>query len=436
MTVEHSIAAWWRHRWAIGLGLAIATGAAFRLIWLRDMEYKSDEVWTFTHVQSFWKTYFPWPIGMGSSAGVANAGMSLWVFIALSSFVPLDDPVALARAVALLNIVAILLLAIFALKVVEPAEREPWLWSVALVSVNHFAVLFSRKIWPPDVLAIFTLAMLWAWWYRQRWWGAFFWGLLGVMLGQIQLGGLYFCAAFASCTAIFDYRSVPWSAWLKGTIAGSVPMVPWLIVVMFNLHNLRVFGLQDVHAATGIDLQSTFVYHWIDLALGADLRYALDGSFDDFLAYPTLGDTRLHLGAALLAADVSLFAIILARLAVRTWTQPSLAIDLLFGVRTTTALALFAALWGFGLGVTTALLPMYLHYFVIAFSLPMLWLARLERAPSVSGGRSSDSGRLILGSLVLVQACLTISFLSFVHETRVIKGDYGVVYDAQSHPSK
>src|SRR5262249_6369744 len=158
--------------------------------------------------QAFWKTHHLLLIGMPSSAGLPNSGMSFWVFLAMSSILTLGDPLALARAVQLMNVVAILLLATFALKGVERSEREPWLWSVALVSVNPLAVLVSRKIWPPDALSIFTVAMLVGWWYRRRWWGAFVWGVVGALLGQIQLGGFFFSAAFVGCTLLFDRHSV------------------------------------------------------------------------------------------------------------------------------------------------------------------------------------------------------------------------------------
>jgi len=62
--------------------------------------------------------------------------MSFWVFLAISSILPIDDPLALTRAVQLMNVAAILLLAIFALKGIERPEREP-----PLDAVNHIAVI-------------------------------------------------------------------------------------------------------------------------------------------------------------------------------------------------------------------------------------------------------------------------------------------------------
>ena len=69
----------WRYRWAFGLFVSVAAGVIYRLIWLQDIEYKEDEAWTFTQVQAFWQTHQRLLlIGMPSSAGLPNSGMS-WV---------------------------------------------------------------------------------------------------------------------------------------------------------------------------------------------------------------------------------------------------------------------------------------------------------------------------------------------------------------------
>ena len=90
----------WRGRWAIGFGLALALGLVFRLVWLSDMEWKGDEAWTFAQLRAFWQSRDLPPLGMASSAGLPNAGLSLWAFIGLSALLPALDPIAVARAVA------------------------------------------------------------------------------------------------------------------------------------------------------------------------------------------------------------------------------------------------------------------------------------------------------------------------------------------------
>src|SRR5262249_3652581 len=151
------------------------------------MEYKLDERWTYYHAQELAKGWsLPW-IGMPSSMGIHNPGMSLWIFTAITKVFAIDDPRDLARAVQTFSILAIIVLAMFAWRIVPASEREPWLWAAALVSLNPLAVLFHRKIWPPSILPIFTILFLVAWWRRDRRAWAFVWGLVGSCLGQIHM---------------------------------------------------------------------------------------------------------------------------------------------------------------------------------------------------------------------------------------------------------
>jgi len=417
----------WRRAWLVGLLVAVVAGVVFRLIWLEDMEYKADEAWTFSHVREFWRSLSVPMVGMPSSAAVPNAGLSVWVFVALGSLVPLETPLALARAVQVLNVLAIALLAGFAATRPPQAEREPWLWSVALVSVNPFAVLFSRKIWPPDVLPVFALAMLVGWWYRRRRWGAFAWGMVGAALGQIQLAGFLFAAAFVGCALLFDRRSVRWWAWLCGSILGALPMLPWLAALGEGGH--------DIAAITGLAAPlPAFLPDWIDMSLGVGLGYSLGADFEPFLAGPTVAGLYTYLAAALVGAIVVLALMIALRLVRALRADRARTLALLFDRRSATALALAAAFPGYGLLLMATLRPAALHYFVVAFCLPALSVAWCVRASSPDDERSVAAGRRLLLGLALAQACLTLCFLCFIHETQVIDGDYGTVYRAQMRP--
>ena len=314
---------------------------------------------------------------------------------------------------------------------------KSWLWSVALVSVNPLSVLFSRKIWAQDTLPLFTLGMLVGWWYRCRWWGAFLWGLVGALLGQIHLSGFFFAAAFLGCTLLFDRRAVHWSAWFAGSILGALPMVPWLLAIGFvqNVHGMTQYNPPVILLTISQSIY-LFIRHWLSMSLGVDLHYSLGDSFAAFLEYPRIGHTPVYLVAALFSVVILIFAIILLRLAFRMYAEPRQTIELVFAPRSSTALALNAAFWGYGLLLTATLRPIYLHYFIVAFSLPALWLAWLTRAGSNGSIGSEANSRLLLTGLVLAPACITIAFLAYIHQTQFIKGDYGTVYRAQTHPLK
>lgn len=403
----------------------IAVGAILRTIWLRDVEYKGDEAWTFEHVRAFWNNHELPLLGMPSSANVPNAGLSVWIFIALSAFAPIETPLALTRAVQLLNVAAVFWLAVFAYRCVERSEREPWLWSVALVSVNPLAVLFSRKLWAQDCLPIFTIGMLLGWWCRGRWWGGFLWGLIGAVLGQIHLGGFFFSAAFVLCVALFDFRSTRWSAWSLGTVIGALPLAPWVWQI-----------LQQGQTASPTDwsnLVPLFLGQWLRMALGLALDYPLGNSFADFLSQPVIGGARTYLAVGLMALVCACFLALYGRLARRIVADRAATLPQFTDMRSKSILALTASFLGYGLLLTLTLRPVFLHYYVIAFSLPALSLAWLARAGSAPTAASAAVGRWLLSCLVLAQAGLTMLFLSYIHRVQVIDGEYGTAYGAQSH---
>src|SRR5882724_4195267 len=89
---------------AIAAGLALALGIVLRLAWGTDIEWKGDEIWTFTQAHALCAGA-PWPaIGMPTSLGSPNPGMSLWVFVPLACVT--ETPTGLAQAVALTNCAA------------------------------------------------------------------------------------------------------------------------------------------------------------------------------------------------------------------------------------------------------------------------------------------------------------------------------------------
>lgn len=414
----------WRRRWAIGFGLALALGLVFRLVWLSDMEWKGDEAWTFAQLRAFWQSRDLPPLGMASSAGLPNAGLSLWAFIGLSALLPALDPIAVARAVAATNVAAILLLALFARFGVKRAEREPWLWAAALVAVNPLAVLFSRKIWPPDILPLFTVGMLFVWWKRERWWGAFAWGVIGALIGQVQLCGFFFAAAFVVATALFDRKGVRWRAWFIGSLLGALPLIPWLIAIVKMQGSVESANLASL-------LHADFYQHWLALALGLDLHYALGNDFRRFLAYPAVLGWPTYLSGAFLGLVVACFATILLRFTRQLRRNAARVAEHIFASGSSTALAVNAAFWGYGILLTATARPVYLHYLVVAFVLPALWLVLVERAAAGDDAEAAALSRRLLASLVLAEACLTILFLLFIHDTQSIAGDYGTAYGAQ-----
>ncbi|HZT83013.1 MAG TPA: hypothetical protein VFA26_22475 [Gemmataceae bacterium] len=414
--------------WVVGLMAALVAGAALRLLWAEDMEYKREEAWTFERTQRVGRAEpFPW-VGMPNSVQVPHPGLSLWVFLGLERLFPAREPTDLARAVQLLNVAALGLLVLFAFRVVPRGEREPWLWAAALLAVNPLAVLFHRKIWPPSVLPVFTLLVLLGWWYRPRRWGAALWGLAGALIGQVNPAGFFLAAGFAAWALLFDRRRVAWRWWLAGSAVGALALVPWLASVGAAAWQRPGEARRWTHVVEG-----KFWARWATEPFGVSLQYALGQDFPDFLASPHLAGRPTYLVGLLHAVLAAVALAILARAGRHLWRQRRRWADLLIGRGSATAFTQSAALWGFGLLFTASGLPVHRHYMVILFPLAFLWVARL--ALGGEGAPAPRLGRPLLLTLCLAQLLISAGFLGYVHANpRPLRGDYGLPYRAQVDP--
>jgi 4-amino-4-deoxy-L-arabinose transferase-like glycosyltransferase len=413
---------WWV---ILGIVLALLAGASLRLIWPADIEYKADEAWTFEHSRD---AELPW-LGMPSSVDIPNPGMSLWVFMLLERLSGAADPPALARAVQIVNVAALVLLAGFAFFHVPRGEREAWLWAAALVAVNPLAVLFHRKIWPPCVLPLVTLAMLYGWWYRQRRGPAFLWGLLGICLGQIHMAGFFFAGGFVLWALLFDRpwsQRVAWRSWLLGCVLGALPMLPWLIHLAAHPSDRPINPHRWVHAC-----ELKFWVRWCTESFGLGINYTFGPYFREFLRYPLLGGRSTYLVAGLHGFVAGLLLLLLSRALVQLWRQRQRWSALWIGRGSASAFTQNAALWGFGSLLTLSCFSIHRHYMIVLFPLEFLWVARLALSPDTRP-QSLRLGRSLLLSLCLAQFFLSANMLAFIHTRQNFAGtEYGVPYGAQ-----
>jgi 4-amino-4-deoxy-L-arabinose transferase-like glycosyltransferase len=382
------------------------------------MEYKADEAWTFEHARGTDLVGVPW-LGMPSSVDVPNPGMSLWVFVALRGLSGAHDPPGLARAVQVANCLALVLLAAFAWRR-RGGEREAWLWAAALVAVNPLAVLFHRKLWPPCVLPLLTLAALWGWWHRGRRGPAFVWGLVGACLGQIHMAGFFFAGGFALWAFLFDRRRAAWRAWLAGSLLGALPLVPWAWHLWNHPSGRPVNPERWVHA-----LEGKFWVRWFTESFGLGIDYTLGPHFREFLSWPVVhGRPTWLVGVChlLIAAGA---AALLVRAGVGLVRDRRDLAGRWVGRASPTAFTQSAALWGFGLLLTLSCFSIHRHYMIVLFPLEALWVARLAL-----GGRAR-AGRAALGALWAAQLVISATFLAYVHDRQHIHSEYGSTYAAQ-----
>ena len=440
-------------KWWAFLLFAFACGTALRLLFPGDMEWKEDEYYNYIvpHLIAIGARPWPW-IGMNSGVYIANPGMSVWTFAAcakLAHWLGADDPLALAttvRLVALLGSALSLPLAFFFARedtdAATPA-REAWLWAFAFAMVNPFLIYFHRKLWPQAFLPIFCVPMLAGWYRRERFGGAFVWGLLGAMIGQVHMAGFFSAAALVLFTFILEKRTLRakafrtvWKAWFLGSGLGSLTLLPWL-------HHIWTHPTgQPLSGGFAEAIQLKFWVFWITDAVGLHLGNPLGLSrgsslwiqISDFARYPVIsGQATWLCGGAHLVALVAGITIFLSPLrhglsALRRGLAaltPGMRRRSFSRMTTDTDLAQRSMFWGFGVLLTITGVNIRRYYMAAAFPFQELWLARM----ALNRDHSRIAGRWLLAALWIAQLIISADFVGYIHvRNGSPEGDYGDAY--------
>jgi hypothetical protein len=434
--------AWWT------LAFALFCGGILRLVWIEDMEWKKDERWSYRMSQEVGRT-LPWPsTGMPTSMSFPNPGLSVWIFVAIGRIA--TTPTSMARAVGLLNIIGLLGFA-WAVRAYIPArEREPWIWGLALQAVSPYCVRLSRKIWPPSILTPFLLLLWISHQYRQVRWGAFTWGLVGALIGQVHLSGWFVAAGLvvgtlvAECTRRLP-RSRYWHWWLFGTFLGLSIAVPWAralpsstVASTAGPAGRTVTG-RLLGCLYGLATSASSAFPFQTLGLGHDSL--------EFEVGPNIGDFGTHVTELLgMFVVLAFVARIVARLigaivapglawARRMITQgvggrgdgdksPSATDKIPAGSECAlTRFYLWSTIALPGVIFMMAIDVYFYHYFFVFY--PFLF---------VFGAMCMLPWRRALLGIVVAQALLSWAYLSYIHQKGgTNRGEYGVNYTRQGY---
>ena len=413
-------------------------GAVLRLVWLSDMEFFSDQQGIFRHAMGpLWNPDKNWVqngLGIVTSVGVLSPGLTYWIYQIPAKIFSLDSPLELTLFLRLTNVAALAGFLFFALRVVERAEREVWLWAWALLLVNPFAVFFQRRLWPPSIFPIFACFLLIAWWRRDRVWGAFLLGLLGALIAQIHLlAGLFWASLLLWAWANRAQRaSFLWRPLLLGAALGAIPAIPWLVYMIGVIQ--EGIGVGERHWEVAHQLR--FWRYWFTQPFGLLLTYFLEpgGYFREYLAMPKLAGQATHLVLAihtLVGALLLLFVGVLIRALLklicaarkeRSWS----AISAAFWGSSNTDSAVNAAFLGYGLSMMLKTFYVFRHYLILTAPLEFAWLARSALRANLLWGRRG------LALLWVLQLGMTIFLLIYIHQNGGAPGaEYGHTYREQ-----
>jgi hypothetical protein len=383
-------------------------GSLLRLIWPSDMEWKADEIWMFENSRAT-AAGAPWPmLGMRSSVGLMNPGLSVWLFILIAYLA--HNPVGMVILVQVLNVLALWGLYCFILLRIPEDQRNTWLWGLILVSVSPLPILFSRKIWACDLLPVFSLLVLIGHSCRKSKWGSFLWGLAGSLIGQIHMSGFFLAFSLLGWTLARDRKSPRWVPWLLGSSMGGIGLLPWLREFV----NYRPVGWNFRELVT-----LKFFTQWIAIALGVDLQFSMHSAFwSKFLREPVVYGVPTYLiGVAHILLLVVGVKIVLP------WFQPKSRLAYRANLEKSPEARLYlqATLFGVGILMTLSGTRVYAQYLIVLFPFLHLWLAM-----KLYGMKGT------LLAVTLAQVFISGVFLLYVHQNGgVPEGDYGTAFRRQ-----
>jgi hypothetical protein len=402
---------------------ALALAGALRFTWLADMEYKGDEEWMFEHAMRI-PHQEPWPeLGMASGVGLRNPGLSVSVFAVLAKLVAAEGPLDLCWGVVVCNALAYVLLFGLAFRLRPKEQRETWLWALALSAVSPLAVLLQRKIWAQSILPLFCVLFLCGWLRRGRYWGAILWGFIGALLGQIHMSGFFFAAGyFLGDITLGRLRlnqpKTKWLGWFIGSVAGALPLIPWLRYTLTTSDRQHSNWLENV-------LSLRFYRYLFSDSLGLGLDYSLGDQYLDFLRYPLVLTKDLYPSLYLHGMAFSLGLYLVFCVARSLWTrrfQTAICGRTALSELSEEAFTLLCAFVGYGLLLTLGGVDIQRHYLVVTFPLEWMLLAVLAR-------RFVPRARSFLLELWVVELLLSLTFLHYIHENHgALNGDYGKGY--------
>lgn len=386
--------------------LIFAFAAFFRLFHLDLIEFKYDEAYTVFQMVQFYENPYLMQVGPPQSTGVYNFPLFNYMMIVLSLFS--RSPVYLSFLIGLANSLSAVL---FYLLFRKRFGDVPAFLSGLFLALAPWSIIFSRKIWIPDLifpfalLAVYYLVKLVADKERKA---VFPLAIFISLLIQMHASGVFFAAITAGLLLILKIK-IDYKPAVKGLLTGFIPAIPYffrqLVSTPFCVDCSAFFKYQET--VRNFD-PVNFLRPW-DFYSGLSFPVSLGKSYPDFIqAFPVVGNINYlyFIGYPLLFIGM-LFAFKSQKKYLFLLAYP-LALPLLYFLTKT---------------------PAIMHYFVVLFPLmAVLLLVVLKSTLDYLKSGWYYGAMIIISSLLFVNLIFDYCFQQFVQNTKNIQGDYGPVY--------
>lgn len=210
----------------IWIVLIFFLASIFRIFNLDLIEFKFDEAYTVFQMEQFYAHPYLMQVGPPQSTGVYNPPLYNYILIFFSLFS--RDPQYLSFVIALINTIFIML---FYLVIRRFYGNLTAVFSSLLIALSPWSIIFSRKIWIPDLILPFMVGFLF---FLHRFLFDKKSGSLVptfIMLGllvQMHASGWFF--AFVTILIFFALKvSISWKKVIVGFLIGFIPAIPYFL---------------------------------------------------------------------------------------------------------------------------------------------------------------------------------------------------------------
>lgn len=401
----------------------LIAGLTLRFVHLPFMEFKGDEfeamvlAYRHAHGVEFAKT------SIASSVGIMNPPFFVWLLSIPALFT--SDPILLTAFVAVLNVAGMLLLYVFLRRTFS---GDTALWTTALLATAPWAVIYSRKLWPQDVMILFLVLFYFACaalMRRHRPWHVYLLFFSLAALTQLHLIAwlipLVLVVFFDVFRITMRRRDV-----IGGLIIFVLLYVPYALFHLgTSFENLLSFLGNPWQAA---DAQGVFDHLAWSVAATSGLRFAVhigERAYDLFASSPLIIASLVffYLYAIGTVAAALYFAVQAVRNASMLLRPSTIRMP-------DRILLLLTAIYVTLVGVYIVMgAPAYTQYHIIFYPLaPLLFVLGLQQALK-TGLLPGVVLRSALLLIVLSHVCFTASFLvALARSPETIDGGYGKPY--------